>query len=131
MQIQLQNCVFDTEDYSTGMYTEVIGPEGETLGWASFPEGKHWEWEHTGFVPVPRDLFPWGIDTSFEDGTSLFKNGVIVYDSRPSDGMPPHMVYAEAQEPAFGSRYIAFEDGSCPEYFDYTPEFGIFVFCLA
>lgn len=86
------------------MYTEVSF-RGEHLGYASFFD--HWTWEHSALIPVSRDLSWCDIDTSGEDGPSLFKNGIISWDNDSEK-----FVYVENEEPAMGGRYIGAGEGS-------------------
>lgn len=112
---------FSTEAPSA-LVTEVeLG--GEVLGYATFDADSHWEYEHTHFVAVPRDLSDWDIDTSEEDGVSLFKNGEIVFDAAKG-----HLISAQDMVPAMGLRYIGEIPGiEITDYFDYDDEIGIYV----
>ena len=112
---------FSTEAPSD-LITEIT-LDGEVLGYATFDTDSHWEYEHTHFVAVPRDLSDWNIDTSEEDGSSLFKNGEIVYDT-----VKGKLVYTMDMVPSMGLRYIGeFPGFEITDYFDYDNEIGIYV----
>ena len=119
---------FFTFDVSpTGILSNIVGVFGSEYGWASFND--HWHYEHTILVPVPRDLVDFGIDTSQEDGTSLFKNGEIVFDALNNE-----LVYASAAEPSLGGRYHGLSSHPAvlcgdvfEDYFDFDCKTGIFV----
>ena len=118
--IEFETFTFD-EDPLTDRTCEISSYDG-VIGYASFDDKHHWEWEHSGFVFVPRDLSVYGIDTSEEDGLSLFKNGEVVYDTYKE-----WFVYADDEEPSMGGRYIGFEEGFwLGECFDYDSEAVIF-----
>lgn len=114
--------VFDEDPH--GRYTAEVEFGGWLYGYASFDDDCAWEYEHTRFVVVPRDLSWHDIDTEDEDGTSLFKNGAIVFDT--SSGF---FVYPEDMEPSFGGRYVGIGEGMPYEicdYFDFDNAKGIF-----
>lgn len=114
--------IFDEEP--EGKYVTEVEFGGWLYGYASFDDDRAWEYEHTAFVVVPRDLICYDIDTVEEDGTSLFKNGAIVYDSANDD-----FIYPDEMEPSLGSRYIGVFEGSgyqiC-DYFDFNDSIGIY-----
>lgn len=111
---------FTFGDEPAGEYSEIVERYGVQYGWASFDE--HWYYEHTAFIPVPRNLDNFGIDTSFEDGTSLFKNGIIEYDTHRDT-----LIYTDQEEPAMGGRYYNATELGIEDYFDFDSETGVFV----
>ena len=113
---------FDSYEITSGLYEEITDGY-DVFGYVSINEDAHWEYEHARFIVVPRDLIGLGIDTSFEDGTSLFKNGAIVWDCQEEC-----FIAAEDEEPSFGSRYCGVDEGySIEDYFDLTDNIGCFV----
>ena len=117
---------FTFGDEPTGSWFEPVDFYGKRYGWASFDEP--WYYEHMVIVPVPRDLSGFGIDTSQEDGVSLFKNGAVVYDAYANALVP-----ARDMQPAMGCRYYEMpespgDNGYCFEdYFDLDADTGMFV----
>jgi hypothetical protein len=113
---------FDSYNITSSLYEEITDGY-DVFGYVSINEDAHWEYEHVEFVVVPRDLDLPGIDATFEDGTSLFKNGMIVWDMQQE-----RLIAYDDMEPSFGSRYCGVIEGfSIADYFDLNGVTGCFV----
>ena len=122
-----------TIDYSplTDYFRELRDIDGELLGYASFDDDD-WYYSNLTFVPVPRDLDEFDIDTSFEDGTSLFKNGIILY-YRGNGGSTQEFCYNSEVPPDELGLYHGLYTGDEAffDYFDFPdyPDLGVYVLC--
>ena len=113
---------FDSYNITSSLYEEITDGY-DVFGYASIDEGSHWEYEHARFIVVPRNLAEYGIDTDFEDGTSLFKNGEVLWDFQEGCFVAP-----EDMEPSLGSRYCGVGEGyEISDYFDLNGDTGCFV----
>ena len=129
--------IYDSDVFSvdyqplTDYFHTLVELDGNILGYASFDD-HDWYYRNLTFVPVPRNLDAFGIDTSFEDASSLFKNGIIVYYDGEG-GYDPEFCYnadiTDDELDIYHGLYTGRE--SFFDYFDIPgrDDLGIYVLC--